>query len=296
MGHMGTLSDIGTTQHYAEQNMERGMDAVEATTVAMVQTGAGNATMASGVADPRSSMIGQALLPNELRGALPDQAIENYVGTGYQAGRAGLETISESLRTGQLDTTAIDDFATSVAEREGTDFFSGYAQAAQLAGEESVRTDGGNIFSDLQQIHETGVGQEMVEQGMIDFEASVARGEHGAPLEGWSHIAQTVAEWTADPGYEASSLWSDVQNMWEHGVGDDYWSEAVDTTTSAIKRTPLLGTIAQGYEEIATGIGESGVTGFASEMAEGASALAGEAYDAVSDSASRAANYVWNLF
>ena len=47
-----------------------------------------------------------------------------------------------------------------------------------------------------------------------------------------------------------------------------------------IEKTPLVGTVVDGYNQIAAGIGESGVVGFAEEMYEGGTALAGEAYEA----------------
>ena len=296
MGAMGTLSDIGTAQHYTEQNIARGMDPTEAAAVAVAQTHAGNAAMASGVADPRSSMVGQALLPTQLRGALPDQVVENFVGTGYEAGSAAVESLTESVRTGHLDTTALDDFATSVADRGGSDPFSGIAQASQLLGEEVARTDGGSIASDLERIYDTGVGEEMLNQGMEDFADSVERGEHGAPLEGLGHLTRIAVEVGVDPQTELGQFVDDVQTIWTHGVGEGYWEEARETTVSAIKRTPMLGTIAQGYEELATGIGESGVTGFAGEMAEGAWALAGEGADALADSAGRASTWIRSWF
>ena len=268
LGTLGAVSDLGTVIQHTEENIGRGLDPTEAAVVATAQTMAGNAAMASGVADPRSSLVGQALLPTELRGILPDAVVENFAGTGYEAARRRAGGARQPRRR-PPGRPAIDRFAESVANREGTDPFKGYAMVGEALGEEMARTDGGSLWSDLDQIRSSGAGTAVINERLDAFVASVEGGEHGAPLEGIAYLTNIAAEVIVDPSKWMNDVANDCQSIWDNGVGDDYWSKAVDTSVSAITRTPLIGTVAQGVAEIASGIGESGVSGFATEMAEG---------------------------
>jgi hypothetical protein len=57
---------------------------------------------------------------------------------------------------------------------------------------------------------------------------------------------------------------------------------------------PLLGTVARGYGEMAAGIGDQGVLGFAQEMNEGYEALRQEAYDAAAEAGASAARATYD--
>jgi len=54
----GHATDAATINHYYQQNLDAGLTHVEALGVATGQTFAGNAAIASGIADPRSAMAG----------------------------------------------------------------------------------------------------------------------------------------------------------------------------------------------------------------------------------------------
>jgi hypothetical protein len=247
-------------------------------------------------------MAGGALLPGSMSGMLPDQAIENWTGTTYQAGSALAESVAESIRGGQLNTDAIDDFAERIVDRPGHDPFKGIGQTAQLAGEEWARADGSvtgvmdNLAGDVQRILETGAGADVLNETMGDFQQEVASGQHGTPLQGLDHVARIAADLAVEPTTTLGQFAHDVQNIYTHGVGDGYWQEAGSHAIDVVERTPLLGNVTQGYKELATGIGESGVGGFAQEMGEGAMALAGEGFDAVSSAASNTLGYLSSFF
>ncbi|MBN1369594.1 MAG: hypothetical protein JW954_05100 [Dehalococcoidaceae bacterium] len=293
------VSDLAVTENYYRQNLAQGMSHGEALSVATAQTAAGNVAQMSGAADPRISMAAGSLLPNGMNNMLPDQAIENWTGTTYQAGKAGLESLKESFSSGQLNTEAVDKFAESVASRPGNDPFKGIGQLSKLVGEEVSRSDGGNIISDLKNIYDTGAGSEVLNQSMQEFQQNIAAGKPGdrmVALQGWDHLTTSVSEVIVDPVHEAKSLVNDAINMVKYGVGDGFWTESWEHTKGVLQDTPLVGQVINGYNEIATGIGESGVGGFAQEMYEGGTALAGEAAEYVADSAKSAYNYIKSWF
>jgi hypothetical protein len=295
-GTFGAVTDLATMEHYTQQGIAAGLNPAEAAAVAAAQTQAGNAAIAAGLADPRMSMVGGALLPQGVNNLLPDQAVENYVGTGYAAGRAGLEAINDSIASGSIDTQAIDRFADSVMAREGADPFKGYGEAAGLAGDLMNRTDGGSLASDLQQIYETGAGSEVLDQSMGEFQAEVESGKHGVVLQGLDQVAAVASDLAVDPATTVGQFVDDVRTIVTNGVGDGFWEEAGGQAKDVLERTPLVGTVVSGYEAIASGIGESGVTGFAGEMAEGAAALGGEAVDAVGNAVSDTYDYLRSWF
>jgi hypothetical protein len=220
--------------------------------------------------------------------------VENFVGTGYDALQAVSDSLGSSVGSGQLDTTALDNFAERVANRPNADPFAGYAQAAQLVGEETARTDGGNLVSDLQQIYETGAGSDVLNESMSDFQQRVEQGQFGAPLQGLNDLASAASEVIADPSTTIGQFVDDVRNIYNNGVGDGFWDEAAQNTANVIKNTPVAGTIYDGYHQVFSGIAEQGVTDFAGEMAEGAYALGQEAYNAAGDAVSNAASATYD--
>jgi hypothetical protein len=219
--------------------------------------------------------------------------VENFVGTGYDA-LGGERQPGRHRRVQPLDTTALDKFAEGVANRPNADPFAGYAQAAQLVGEETARTDGGNLVSDLQQIYDTGAGADVLNESMAGFQERAERGEFGSPLQGLNHLASAASEVIADPSTTIGQFVDDVRNIYDHGVGDGFWNEAAQNTANVIKNTPVAGTVYDGYQQIASGIAEQGVGDFASEMAEGAYGLAEEAYNAAGDAVSNAASSTYD--
>jgi hypothetical protein len=246
------------------------------------------------MSSPIAGAAAGSLLPGGLSNLLPDQAVQNWVGTGYEALSALGESIGTSAGTGELDTSAFDRFAESVANRPNADPFAGYAQAAQLIGEESARTDGGNLLGDLQQIYETGAGVDVANESMADFQQRVEQGDFGAPLQGLNDLASVASDVIVDPTTTIGQFVDDVKNIYDYGVGDGFWNEAVDNTANVIKNTPVAGTIYDGYHQVFQGIADQGVSNFAGEMGEGAYALGQEAYDATSSAASNAARSTYD--
>ncbi len=292
----GRVTDAATVDHYARQHIAAGKDPAEAVALATAQTAAGNAVMASGIADPRTSMAGGALLPGGMNNMLPDQAVENWVGTTYDAGGAAIQSVSDSLASGRLDTRALDDFAEGVTQRQGADPFKGIGQASQLLGEEMARTDGGNLVSDMQRIIETGAGTEVLNESMSDFQQEVADGKHGVALQGLDHVASIASETVVDPVGTVGQFVDDIRNIATHGVGDGYWEESWEHTKDVIEKTPLVGTVVDGYNQIASGLGDKGVGGFAEEMYEGGAALAGEAYEAAGNAVGGVYDYLKKMW
>ena len=292
----GRVTDAATVDHYTRQHIAAGKDPVEAAALATAQTAAGNAVMASGIADPRTSMAGGALLPGGMNNMLPDQAVENWVGTTYDAGTAAVRSVSDSIASGQLDTRALDDFAEGVTQRQGVDPFKGIGQASQLLGEEMARTDGGDLVSDMQRIIETGAGAEVLNESMSDFQQGVAAGQHGVALQGLDEVARIAGETVADPMGTVGQFVDDIRNIATHGVGDGYWEESWEHTKDVIEKTPLVGTVVDGYNQIATGLGDKGVVGFAEEMYEGGTALAGEAYEAAGNAVGSVYDYLKSMW
>ena len=292
----GKVTDAATVDHYTRQHIAAGKDPAEALALATAQTAAGNAAMASGIADPRMSMAGGALLPCGMNNMLPDMAVENWVGTTYDAGSAAVQSVSDSLASGQLDTRALDDFAEGVTQREGTDPFKGIGQASQLLGEEMARTDGGNLVTDMQRIIETGAGADVLNESMSDFQQEAAAGQHGVALQGLDEVARIVSETVADPMGTVGQFVDDIKNVATYGVGDGYWEESWDHTRDVIEKTPLVGTVVDGYNLFASGLGEQGVVGFAEEMYEGGTALAGEAYDAAGNAVGDVYDYLKDMW
>ena len=292
----GRTTDLATVDYYYQQNLKQGLGQAEAMNLAIAQTAAGNYAMASGVADPRVSMVGGALLPQGVSSILPDQAVENTVGTGYQAGKAALQSVRDSYVSGQADTRALDDFAERVVERPGADPFKGIGLASQTAGELLERTDGGSLRQDLRQIYQTGAGSEVAMESASEFQNEVARGDHGVVLQGLDHVMGGASEVTADPVAATSGFVQDVKNIYQQGVGDGFWQESWQHTQSVLEKTPLVGTVVNGYNEVATGVGESGVGGFTQDMVEGGAALTVEAMEAARDGARSGYDYIRSFF
>jgi len=290
--------DIQNVEQRYQEHIAAGMAPAEAFSLAVAQTGAGNIASdlapIPGVTNPLSGAALSSLLPGAMSNVMPDQAIQSWVGTGYGALTALGESIGSSAGSGALDTSAFDRFAESVAGRPGADPFSGWAQASQLLGEESARTDGGNLVSDLQQIYNTGAGSEVLNESMAGFQQRVERGEFGSPLQGLNHLASAASEVIADPTTTIGQFVDDVRNIYNHGVGDGFWNEAAQNTANVIKNTPVAGTVYDGYQQIFSGIAEQGVTDFAGEMAEGAYGLAEETYNAAGDAVSNAASSTYD--
>jgi hypothetical protein len=295
-GVFGKVTDAATIDHYTRQHIAAGKDPAEAVALATAQTAAGNAVMASGIADPRTSMAGGALLPGGMNNMLPDQAVENWVGTTYDAGTAAMQSASDSIASGQLDTRALDDFAEGITQRQGADPFKGIGQASELLGEEMARTDGGSLVSDMQRIVETGAGTEVLNESMAGFQQEVAAGQHGVALQGLDHIANIASETVVDPVGTVGQFVDDIRNIAANGVGDGYWEESWEHTKDVIEKTPLVGTVVDGYNQIATGLGDKGLGGFAEEMYEGGAALAGEAYEAAGNAVGSVYDYLKSMW
>lgn len=292
----GRATDLATFDHYVQQHLGEGKSIGEATALAGAQVAAGNAAMASGVVNPTLSMVGGSMLPGGMANLMPDQMTENTVATAWNAASAAASDIGSSLGSGQLDTTAIDKFAEAVAARGNADPFSGFGQAGALAGELYERTDGGSLAGDLQSIYETGAGREVLDENLGEFQSQVQEGTHGVVLQGYDEVFNAAANLAYDPGGTVGQLVEDVQNIWNHGVGDGYWEEAGMHTKEIIDKAPVIGMVAGGYEAVAEGIGEAGVGGFVTEMGEGAVALGGEAIEGVASAGGAAIDYIKSFF
>jgi hypothetical protein len=298
------IMDAQNIQQRYEEHIAAGMSPAEAFSLAVAQTGAGNIASdlapIPGVTNPLSGAALSSLLPGAMSNVMPDQAIQSWVGTGYGALNALGETIGTSAAGGELDASAFDRFAENVANRPGADPFSGWAQVSQLAGEESARTDGGNLLSDLALMRDTGAGVDVANEALSSFQQQVDAGAYKAPLQGINYLTQAAAEVVADPSTTIGQFVDDVKNIYNYGPGDNFWDESLDQTVNVIKNTPIADQVYDGYHQIFTGIAEQGVGDFATEMAEGAYALGGEAIDAgakaVSNAAGSAYDYVRSWF
>jgi hypothetical protein len=290
--------DVQNVEQRYQEHIAAGMSPAEAFSLAVAQTGAGN--LASdlapipGVTNPLSGAALSSLLPGAMSNVMPDQAIQSWVGTGYGALNALGESIGTSAYAGELDTSAFDRFAESVANRPGADPFSGWAQASQLVGEESARTDGGNLLSDLQQIRDTGAGVDVANEAMSDFQQQVDEGKYGSPLQGINYLTQAAAEVVADPTTTVGQFVDDVKNIYNYGPGDNFWNDSLNQTVDVIKNTPVAGTIYDGYHQVFQGVADQSVGNFAGEMAEGAYALGQEGWNAGVESASNAASSAYD--
>ena len=292
--------DVQNVEQRYQEHVAAGMAPAEAFSLAVAQTGAGNIASdlapIPGVTNPLSGAALSSLLPGAMSNVMPDQAIQRWVGTGYGALNALGESIGTSAYSGGLDTSAFDRFAEGVANRPGADPFSGWAQVSQLAGEESARTDGGNLVSDLQQIYNSGAGADVANEAMSSFQQDVDAGKYGAPLQGINYLTQAAAEVVADPTTTIGQFVDDVKNIYNYGPGDNFWNDTLNSSVDVIKNTPVAGTIYDGYHQVFQGIADQGLGDFAGEMAEGAYASAGEAYDAAANAAGSAYNYVRSWF
>jgi len=296
--------DIQNIQQRYEEHIAAGMSPAEAFSLAVAQTGAGNIASdlapIPGVTNPLSGAALSSLLPGAMSNVMPDQAIQSWVGTGYGALNALGETIGTSAAGGELDTSAFDRFAENVATRPGADPFSGWAQTAQLVGEETARTDGGNLLSDLALMRDTGAGVDVANEALSSFQQQVEAGTYKAPLQGINYLTQAAAEVVADPSTTIGQFVDDVKNIYNYGPGDNFWNESLDHTVNVIKNTPIADQVYDGYHQVFSGIADQGLGNFATEMAEGAYALGGEAIDAgataVSNAAGSAYDYVRSWF
>jgi hypothetical protein len=293
----GKATDLATFENYTKQHMADGKGLGEAMAIAASQTVAGNAAMASGVVDPTLSMVAGSMLPGGMGNLLPDQMAANTVATGWDAASALGSDIKATYTSGELSTAAIDKFAQQVADRGNADPFSGFGQAAQLAGDMYERTDGGTLSGDLQQIYQTGAGTEVLNESMANFQQQVESGQHGVVLGGYNEVLGAAGELAADPAGTVGQFVDDVKNIITQGVGDGYWEDAGMQAKNVLDKTPVVGMVAGGYEAIAEGIGEAGsVSGFVGEMGEGAAALGGEAVEAVANAGSSAVDYIKSFF
>jgi hypothetical protein len=293
----GKATDLATFEQLTQQHIAEGKSVGEAMGLAGVQVAAGNAAAASGVVDPTLSMVAGSMLPGGMSNLLPDQMVQNTVGTSWDAARALAADVGTSLGSGELNTTAIDKFALHVADRGNADPFSGYGQAGALAGDLYARTDGGSLAGDLSSIVETGAGAEVLNESMADFQHQVDQGKHGVVLQGYDDIFNAASNLAVDPSTTVGQFVNDVKDIYNHGVGDGYWEDAGMHTKDVLDKTPIVGMVAGGYEAIAAGIGESGsVGGFVSDMSEGAAALGGEAVEGVANAGSSAVKYIKSFF
>lgn len=289
--------DVKNVEQLYNQHIADGKSPAEAFTLAVAQTVGGDIASATGRVN---AMGAGALLPGGLANLTPEKAVESYIGTGYDTLVALSRTAGESAAAGRLDTTTLDNFAEAVANKPDADPFAGYGQIGRLIGEESARTDGGNLWSDLQHISSTGAGEEVLHESMAEFQQQAESGAFGSPLQGINYLTQAAAEVVADPGTTIGQFFSDVKNMYNYGVGDGFWDEALNHTVAVIDKTPVANVIYDGYHQVFSGIADQGLGAFTSEMAEGASALASEAYrasaDAITDAAGATYNYIRSWF
>jgi hypothetical protein len=294
---LNVAMDAENVRQLYNQHVADGKSPAEAFALAVAQTAGGDIASMSGRAN---AMGASALLPGGLSNLVPEKAVENYLGTGYDALTAVSQSAGASAASGQLDTTALDAFAERVANRPNADPFAGWAQAAQLVGEETARNDGGNLISDLALISETGAGSEVLNESMSSFQQQVEQGAFGSPLQGINYLTQAAAEVVADPSITIGQFVEDVKNIASYGVGDGFWSEAVNSTADVIKNTPVANVIYDGYHQVFQGMADQGVVDFAVEMAEGYQALKDEAtqaaQDAVVNAGRSAYDYVRSFF
>ena len=115
-------------------------------------------------------------------------------------------------------------------------------------------------------------------------------------MQGLDDVARIAGETVADPMGTVGQFVDDIRNIATHGVGDGYWEESWEHTKDVIEKTPLVGTVVDGYNQIATGLGDKGVVGFAEEMYEGGTALAGEAYEAAGNAVRSVYDYLKSMW
>jgi hypothetical protein len=288
---LGTVLDAQGLLDQIEQEMAAGRSAQEAITRAVASTWASNAVgdVGEGVTDVRTTLLASALLPDGVNNILPDQFAANTMNTGLDAWSAIVADVAASLGEGEVNSEALDEFARLLTERSGADPWSGYAQLGEAFGEELGEADMnpvtmfGNLAEDLARMDEQDV---IVEQGLdaaSRFEQEAFDGQHGTVLRGISEATRVATDppdpeqFAEDATTIARVLWDDVTGSGETGgMGHGFWEEIAEHNNDAVRGVPVVGTAFDGYAQIASGIEEQGVTGFSSEMAEGAAALAEE--------------------
>lgn len=303
-GALSTALDLQGAIDQVQREVAAGRTTGEALTRATAMTWAGNAIGdgvntnlgwgngwdAGRVTDVRVTMLGSTMLPEGVNNLLPDQMAANTIGTGMDAIVALTEDAATSLGGGTLDTSNLDDFTRRLADRPGADPWAGYARLGELLGEELGNADGNaldavsNLGAEAWTIRED-IAVE-VGESVAEFGESAAQGRHGAVLQGYAELAQAVGD-PPDPAQFGRDLATMVEVAWDDaigggdtgGFGADFWQAQADHANQTVRGVPVVGTVYDGYAQIASGIEEQGVSGFATEMQEGASALGEEAYD-----------------
>jgi hypothetical protein len=249
-------------------------------------------------------MLGGAMLPEGIQSAVvPSKVVQNYVETGVDALAAVSQAAGESWSTGQLELAPLDDFGRRIDARPGADPFAGWSQAFGLAAEDLYRDDGGSVVSDLDRITRDDWAEASM-TGAEQFQQAAAQGEYKSVLRGLNDVFDVTSQVVYEPGATLGGFVDDCSTILQHGVGDGFWSDVAKQTDQTLKDTPIVDKIYTGYQEIFGGIAQhaegtgvveratSGVSGFATEMYEGASALAGEASEAVTSRATTAGEAV----
>jgi hypothetical protein len=327
MDALGGVMDAQGLIDSVQQDLAQGRGVGEALTRGVTTAWSGNAIGdamgqgGGGVQNVSTTLLGSAMLPNGVNNILPDQFAANTMSTGLDAWSGIVEDGARSLGGGELSTAGMERFADGLAARPGADPFAGYARLGELVSEElgdadmSVMDMARNLGEDLQRMDEQDVFVEQALESASSFEQEVFEGQHGTVLRGLSQATRaatdppTPSQFAEDATNIGRAMYEEVTGSGgaEGGMGPGFWEEIAEHNNETVRGIPVVGTVFDGYAQVASGIEEGGVGGFSTEMYEGAAALADEgammaseqasaAYEAASQQASAAYDAVARWF
>jgi len=248
---VGDALDVANNFHTNVTN--NNMSPTEALGVAVAQTTAGNVAADSAqqagmgltqaptaVTNIGGSLAANSLLPGGLINLMPDQMAANTVVTGYQGVNAALGAEGDFV-----------DFVNDVAARPGVDPYAGYARAVQ---ELSNVADGQYDSS-----ASTTLGDHLAvaNEDAASFQADVADGKYGTPLQGLDHLVRGASDLATDRAATVSDAASALGE-----VGADFIQHPQAMISDAVNhfqstsRHGDYGMISQGFSEIAHETGQ----------------------------------------
>ena len=304
---LGAAMDAQGLIQTVQGDIAAGQDAGTAITRAVASTWAGNTIgeLGTGVTDVRMTLLGASVLPNGVNNLLPDQFAANTVATGLDAWGAVVGDAATALGEGQVSTDELDRFAQGLVDRPGADPWAGYARLGDAVGEELGNADMdpatmfGNLADDLARMDEQDVFVEQALEAASGFEQEAYEGQHGTVLRGLSEATRVATnppdpdQFVEDSATLARVLWDDVTGGGDTGgMGPGFWEEQAQHANAQIRGVPVVGTVFDGYAQMASGLEEQGVAGFSTEMYEGGAALAEEGVMLASETADQATDVV----
>lgn len=300
---LGAALDAQGLIDSVQRDLAAGRSVGEAVTRGVTGTWAGNAIgdVLEGSTDVRMTLLGASILPNGVNNILPDQFAANTVTTGIDAWGALVGDAATSLGEGELSTSELDQFATSLADRPGADPYAGYARMGDLLGEELGDADMnpvtmlGNLAEDFARMDEQDVIVEQALEASASFEQEAFDGTHGTILRGLSTATRVAtdppdaAEFASDSLQIARVAWDDFTGGGDTGgFGPGFWEEIAEHNNESIRGIPVVGTVFDGYAQLGTGLVDQGPAEFGTEMVEGAAALAEEGAMLAAETAAQA--------